>query len=595
MSILSYDNKQFLMSDAQDMDGKPYTVLSGAMHYFRIPREYWLDRLTKLKECGFNTVETYTCWNLHERKEGEFNFTGMLDIAAYIRMAGELGLNVIVRPGPYICSEWEFGGLPAWLLQYDKMPIRCNDPLYLSKVKRYYKALFDQIGPLLSTKGGPIQMVQIENEYGSYGNDHEYMQAVADIYRELGVDCCLFTSDGACDWMLNGGTLPQYLSVANFGSNPRGNFKTLKFYRPDEPCMCGEYWCGWFDHWYEEHHTREVDDMVNPFKEMLADGASCNYYMFHGGTNFGWMNGANHTDVYQPTITSYDYCAILSEAGDRTPAYYAVRDAIRDFTGVETTLTAAESKKKGYGKVNFTGSISMLEAAPLLGKSVKRPVPVFQEELGQNFGFTMYSTTVKGPISGTRLNFEVLHDRACVYFDGKLQGIFERDRRNPDIVLNLGVGESIKVDILVENMGRVNYGPMMRDRKGVTGIRFGQQYHFGWEIRPLTMPQYDEPNNLTDLPYVADTADTFTGSVLKKGTMTVDEPADTFIRLDGYHHGCVWVNGFHLGRYYNDAGPQKTLYCPGVLLHEGENEVIVLETDGAENGVVTVLDTPDLG
>ncbi len=595
MSILSYDNKQFLMSDAHGMDGKPYTVLSGAMHYFRIPREYWLDRLTKLKECGFNTVETYTCWNLHERKEGEFNFTGMLDIAAYIRMAGELGLNVIVRPGPYICSEWEFGGLPAWLLQYDKMPIRCNDPLYLSKVKRYYTALFDQIGPLLSTKGGPIQMVQIENEYGSYGNDHEYMQAVADIYRELGVDCCLFTSDGACDWMLNGGTLPQYLSVANFGSNPRGNFKTLKFYRPDEPCMCGEYWCGWFDHWYEEHHTREVDDMVNPFKEMLADGASCNYYMFHGGTNFGWMNGANHADVYQPTITSYDYCAILSEAGDRTPAYYAVRDAIRDFTGVETTLTATESKKKGYGKVNFTGSISMLEAAPLLGKSVKRPVPVFQEELGQNFGFTMYSTTVKGPISGTRLNFEVLHDRASVYFDGKLQGIFERDRRNPDIILNLGVGESIRVDILVENMGRVNYGPMMRDRKGVTGIRFGQQYHFGWEIRPLTMPQYDEPNNLTDLPYVADTTDTFTGSVLKKGTMTVDEPADTFIRLDGYHHGCVWVNGFHLGRYYNDAGPQKTLYCPGVLLHEGENEVIVLETDGAENGVVTALDTPDLG
>lgn len=589
MSILSYDNKQFLM------DGKPYTVLSGAMHYFRIPREYWHDRLTKLKECGFNTVETYTCWNLHERKEGEFNFTGMLDIAAYIRMAGELGLNVIVRPGPYICSEWEFGGLPAWLLSYEKMPIRCNDPLYLSKVKRYYKALFDQIGPLLSTKGGPIQMVQIENEYGSYGNDHDYMHAVADIYHELGVDCCLFTSDGACDWMLNGGTLPEYLSVANFGSNPRGNFKTLKFYRPDEPCMCGEYWCGWFDHWYEEHHTREVDDMVNPFKEMLADGASCNYYMFHGGTNFGWMNGANHTDVYQPTITSYDYCAILSEAGDRTPAYYAVRDAIRDFTGVETTLTASESKKKGYGEVKFNGSISMLDAAPLLGKAVKKPAPVFQEELGQNFGFTMYSTTIKGPISGTRLIFEVLHDRASAYFDGKLQGIFERDRRNPEVVLNLGVGESIRVDILVENMGRVNYGPMMRDRKGAVGIRFGQQYHFGWEITPLTMPQYDEPNNLTDLPYAADDADTFTGSVLKKGTLAVDEPADTFIRLDGYHHGCVWVNGFHLGRYYNDAGPQKTLYCPGVLLHEGENEIIVLETDGAENGVVTSLDAPDLG
>ncbi len=589
MAIISYDKKNFLM------DGKPYTILSGAMHYFRIPREYWRDRLTKLKECGFNTLETYTCWNLHEREEGVFNFTGMLDIAAYIRLAGELGLNVIVRPGPYICSEWEFGGLPAWLLKYDKMPIRCNDPEYLSKVRRYYEALFDQIGPLLSTKGGPIQMVQIENEYGSYGNDHDYMQAVADIYRDLGVDCCLFTSDGACDWMLNGGTLPQYLSVANFGSNPRGNFKTLKFYRPDEPCMCGEYWCGWFDHWYEEHHVRAVDDMVNPFKEMLEDGASCNYYMFHGGTNFGWMNGANHTDVYQPTITSYDYNAILSEAGDRTPAYYAVRDAIRDFTGVETVLTASESPKKGYGEIKFDKSAKVLDVAPLLGKSVKLAAPVYQEDLGQNFGFTLYSTIVKGPISGTKLIFDVLHDRACVYFDGQLQGIFERDRRNPDIVLHLGVGESIKVDILVENMGRVNYGPRMRDRKGAVGIRFGQQYHFGWEITPLTMPQFDEPNNLTGLPYADGAANTFAGSVLLKGSMNVDEPADTFIRLDGYHHGCVWVNGFHLGRYYNDAGPQKTMYCPATVLKTGENEVIVLECDGAENGVVTSLDTPDLG
>ena len=589
MAIISYDNKNFLM------DGKPYTILSGAMHYFRIPREYWLDRLTKLKECGFNTLETYTCWNLHERVEGQFSFTGMLDIAAYIKMAGELGLNVIVRPGPYICSEWEFGGLPAWLLKYDKMPIRCNDPVYLSKVRRYYEALFDQIGPLLSTKGGPIQMVQIENEYGSYGNDHDYMQAVADIYRDLGVDCCLFTSDGACDWMLNGGTLPQYLSVANFGSNPRGNFKVLKQYRPDEPCMCGEYWCGWFDHWYEEHHVREVDDMVNPFKEMLADGASCNYYMFHGGTNFGWMNGANHTDVYQPTITSYDYNAILSEAGDRTPAYYAVRDAIRDFTGVETVLTASESAKAGYGEVKFDKSAAVLDAASLLGKAVKVPAPVYQEELDQNFGFTLYSTVVKGPISGTRLTFDVLHDRAAVYFDGKLMGIFERDRRNPEIVLNLQVGEAIKVDILVENMGRVNYGPRMRDRKGAVGIRFGQQYHFGWEVTPLTMPQFDEPNNLTDLPYADGAEKTFEGSLFLKGTMTVDTPADTFIRLDGFHHGCVWVNGFHLGRYYNDAGPQKTMYCPGILLKAGANEVIVLEMDGAENGTVLSVDTPDLG
>ncbi len=589
MSILSYNKTSFLM------DGKPYTVLSGAMHYFRIPREYWLDRLTKLKECGFNTLETYTCWNLHEREEGKFNFTGMLDIAAYIKMAGELGLNVIVRPGPYICSEWEFGGLPAWLLSYDKMPIRCNDPVYLSKVRRYYEALFDQIGGLLSTKGGPIQMVQIENEYGSYGNDHDYMQAVADIYRDLGVDCLLFTSDGACDWMLNGGTLPQYLSVANFGSNPRGNFKTLKKYRPDEPGMCGEYWCGWFDHWYEHHHVREVEEMVGPFREMLEDGASVNYYMFHGGTNFGWMNGANHTNVYQPTITSYDYNAILSEAGDRTPAYWAVREAIQNFNGIETEITATESVKKGYGKVTFTGALSALDAAPLLGKAVKRPAPVYQEDLGQNFGFTLYSTTVKGPISGVSLTFDALHDRATVFYDGVLQGIFERDRRNPDVPLHLDVGEEVRVDILVENMGRVNYGPKMRDRKGAVGIRFGQQYHFGWEITPLPMQQFDDENVLSGLPFADNGDATFVGSWFKKGCLTVDEPADTFIRLDGFHHGAVWVNGFHIGRYYNDAGPTKTMYIPGVLLHQGENEIIVLECDGAEEGVVLSLDTPDLG
>ena len=333
MGILTYNDKTFLM------DGKPYTILSGAMHYFRIPREYWHDRLLKLKEIGFNTVETYTAWNLHEREEGVFDFTGMLDVAAYVDEAAALGLNVILRPGPYICSEWEFGGLPAWLLRYDDMAIRCADPLFIEKVRRYYHALFDELRPRLATNGGNIIMVQIENEYGSYGNDKDYLNAVVDIYRECGVDVTLFTSDGACWWMLGGGTLPDYLCVANFGSHPKENFAMLEKFRPDQPKMCGEYWVGWFDHWYEEHHVREPEEIAALFRDMLDAGASLNFYMFHGGTNFGFMNGANHGGKYEPTITSYDYNALLSEAGDLTPAYHAVRKIIEEYFGALPPLT----------------------------------------------------------------------------------------------------------------------------------------------------------------------------------------------------------------------------------------------------------------
>ena len=256
MAVFSYDNKNFLLN------GEPFTIISGAMHYFRIPREYWYDRLLKLKECGFNTVETVTCWNLHEEKEGQFNFKGMLDLAEYIRIAESLGLYVILRPGPYICAEWEFGGLPAWLLKNKNINLRCNDSFFLEKARNYFKALFDVVRPHFIKNGGNIIMVQIENEYGSYGDDKDYLRAIVDIYRQCDVDATLFTSDGPCWWILNGGTLDEYLCVANFGSRPVENFAVLQKFRPNQPVMCGEYWCGWFDHWYEEHHVREADELA---------------------------------------------------------------------------------------------------------------------------------------------------------------------------------------------------------------------------------------------------------------------------------------------------------------------------------------------
>ena len=588
MAVLTYKGKDFYL------DGEKFTVISGAMHYFRIPREYWYDRLLKLKECGFNTVETYTCWNLHEPSEGVFDFSGNLDIGAYIATAEELGLNVIVRPGPYICAEWELGGLPAWLLTYDGIPLRCMNDKFISLVRRYYTELMARIRPHLASNGGAVFMLQVENEYGSYGDDKDYLRAVAALYRELDMDCLYFTSDGPCYSMLTGGTLPEYLAVANFGSNPKEQFKTLTELRPDQPLMCGEYWCGWFDHWGEEHHTRQSDDIVNDINAFFDLNASFNIYMFHGGTNFGFMNGANFgtvvKDRYEPTVTSYDYCAPLTEAGDRTPVYYKIREAIAKRTGVIPPLTAKDSKKASYGKVSLTESASLFEKLDRLSSPVRSAAPKFMEDIGQSYGYTLYRTVINGPRNDWPMTIEPIRDRAYVFVNGELRAIY--DRNSPptpeeSLRLPLGVGESAALDILIENMGRINYGPKLLDRKGITGVRFGNQYHFGWDIYPLPMDNLDalsfSPIERTDAP------------VFLRGELTInDEPCDTFLRLDGFTKGFVTVNGINIGRYYNALGPQRTLYVPAPFLKTGKNEIMIFETDGVTDPTVTFTDTPEL-
>lgn len=583
MAILTYKGNKFFL------DGEEYTIISGAMHYFRIPREYWHDRLLKLKECGFNTVETYTCWNLHEPRENVFDFSGMLDLEAYIDIANELGLNVILRPGPYICAEWEMGGLPAWLLNYPNLTIRCNDELFISKVERYYNELLGRIVPKLSTNGGNIIMMQIENEYGSYGDDHEYMQKIADIYKKAGVDCLLFTSDGASNSMLQGGTLPEYPCVANFGSRPNEKFKVLNEFRPDQPLMCGEYWVGWFDHWYEKHHVRDPKEVAKLFKDMIDCGASLNFYMFHGGTNFGYMNGANYYDKYEPTITSYDYNALLSEAGDLTPAYFEVRKIIEERFGSLPKLTVKNSEKAAYGKLELDERCSIFDAAKLLAKPVQSAAPQFMEDIGQYYGFTLYSTTVDGPRDEAEIKLDSVHDRAVVFIDGKYRGYYERTREGEPVSFSLKKGEKCRIDILCENMGRVNYGPKIMDRKGVKGVRFNLQYHFGWDMYPLPL------DNISLLEYKHESGEVKTASFLK-GTLGIEgEPHDTFMRLDGFTKGVVFVNGFNIGRYYNPAGPQKTLYVPAPMLKKGDNEIVVFETDHSDRSFVTFLDKPDLG
>ncbi len=571
------------------LDGHPITILSGAVHYFRTVPEYWEDRLSKLKACGLNTVETYTCWNLHERKEGQFDFSGILDIERFIETAEKLGLFVILRPGPYICAEWDFGGLPSWLLAYPDIALRCDDPVYLEKVKPYYRELLSRIRPHLCTNGGNVIMVQVENEYGSYGDDRVYLQKIVDIYRENGIDCLLFTSDGTAKWMLSGGTLPEVLAVANFGSYTE-QILTLNEFQKDRPLMCGEFWDGWFDHWYESGtQLRPIEDIVREIEKFFDLGASFNLYMFHGGTNFAFWNGANHPGDYQPTITSYDYRALLTEAGDTTPLYEAVKDLIARRTGKPAPeIEVKNSEKAAYGNLTLTEQAELFDNLDALSAPVKAAFPKTMEQLGQDFGFTLYRTTVYGPVEPLPLCFGELHDRAIVFVNGKFVGIKERDRRDDEITLTLGFGESATVDILVENMGRVNYGIHLLDKKGILGgVRLGQRYHFGWEMYPMTM---DDLSALNFAGVPMGTAPAF----LRGNLHIEDTPKDTFVRLDGFTKGFVTVNGFNIGRYYNPAGPQKTLYLPAPLLHTGDNEIIVFESDGYTDPVITFTDTPEL-
>lgn len=614
------------------LDGRPFRIISGAIHYFRVVPEYWEDRLLKLCACGMNTLETYTCWNLHERRPGEFDFKGRLDLARFLRTAQELGLFVILRPGPYICSEWDKGGLPAWLETVPGMELRCYNRPFLDAVERYFRRLFDEIRPYLAVNGGPVIAVQIENEYGSYGDDHQYMAAVRDILRSCGVEELTFTSDGPGYFMLNGGSLPDSVATVNFGSNPRDNFALLSRFRPGAPIMCTEYWNGWFDHWYEEHHTRQSGETADVMREMLDMGASVNMYMFHGGTNFGFLSGANYDGGLQPMVTSYDYNCPVSECGDLTDKYWAVRDVVmaaREKLGDEAVRSCGDLQrdprdiavqdlpKRSYGRVELKecaelfDNVDALRGAPTVGS---RTTESF-EKLGADFGYMLYQTELQGPFETLELSIDGLADRASVYVTeaptgaGREQTTCRNDRRCLGIKENTGhrddriefgldFGESAELDILVENMGHVNYGGHIRDLKGITGgVRFANCYHYGWRMTWLPMDDLSRVawRNIGDAKSCRSGSGTYS-PMLYRGVFTVDECADTFLELPGFHKGTAYINGFNLGRYWNDAGPQRTLYIPAPLLKTGENELIVFETDGApETQAVVLRDTEILG
>jgi beta-galactosidase len=570
------------------LDGKPFQIISGEMHSPRIPRAYWRARLRMAKAMGLNTVTAYAFWNEHEEQPGVFDFTGQHDVAEFIREAQSEGLYVILRPGPYVCAEWEWGGYPAWLLKQHDIVVRSSDPKYMEPARRWLMRLGKELAPLQVGNGGPIVAVQVENEYGSFGNDHSYMEQIHRALVDAGFDkALLYTADGPEE--VPDGSLPELPAVINFGrGGAKDGFALLHKLRPEGPFMSGEYWAGWFDHWGEKHHTTNAKQQREEADElgwMLSQGYSVSIYMFNGGTNFGWMNGANiEGKKYQPTVTSYDYDAPLDESGRPTPKYALYRETIEKATGITPPPVPPVEPTIAVPAFHLDASASLWHTLP-------RPIESVQvqsmEDLGQAYGYILYRTTVTKPTRG-ELVLDQLHDYAKIYANSVLIGTL--DRRLEQDRLGVDLKEpNTRLDILVENGGRINFTQAMRyERKGITEqVTLAGKPLTGWKIYPLPMK---DPGKLG----FSDAA--CSGPCFYRGTFNLNKTGDTFLDTDQFTKGFVWVNGHELGRFW-EIGPQKALYLPGVWLRTGKNEVIIFDLEGAsgrtaEGKASPVLDGP---
>ncbi|MCX4782564.1 glycoside hydrolase family 35 protein [Streptomyces sp. NBC_01264] len=578
-----------IAADGFRLDDRPFRIVSGALHYFRVYPEQWTDRLHKARVLGLNTVETYVPWNLHAPRRGEFRLDAGLDLPRFLDLAAAEGLHVLLRPGPYICAEWEGGGLPPWLLTEEGIALRSRDPRFLRAVDEYLGALLPPLLSRLGSRGGPVLAVQLENEYGAYGQDPGYLAELAGLLRRHGVDVPLFTCDQPAD--LARGSVEGVLSTVNFGGKVEAGLARLRAHRPEGPLMCSEFWVGWFDHWGGPHTVREAEDAAADLDRLLAAGASVNIYMFHGGTNFGFTNGANDKGTYRPTVTSYDYDALLDEAGDPTAKYTAFREVLAKHGPVPGGPVPAPGPKLAHGPVELTASAPLLECADLLGRPVESHRPLTMEELGQGFGFVLYETRAAAAGSAV-LYAEDVRDRAQVFVDGQPVGVLEREGHEHALAFTVP-RPGARLSVLVENQGRVNYGPGIHDRKGLLGeVLVNGRAPERWTSRPLPL---DDPAHLARLPFGDfDPAAPPVGPAFHRGYADVEEPADSFLALPGWTKGCVWINGFALGRYWS-RGAQATLYVPAPVLRAGRNEITVLELHASATRTVELRDRPDLG
>ena len=577
-------------------NGEQHQILSGAMHYFRVHPDLWRDRLRRLVDLGLNTVDTYVPWNFHQPTEDTApRHDGWRDLAGFAGLAQQEGLDVIVRPGPYICAEWSNGGLPAWLTARD-LDLRSSDPRFTEAVDRWFDDLIPRLVELQTGRGGPVVALQVENEFGSFGDDPRYMRWARDALTSRGITELLFTADGPTELMLDGGSLPGTLTTVTMGSKAHDARRLLASRRPDEPFVVAEFWNGWFDHWGEPHHIRGVESAASTLRDIVSDGGSASIYMAHGGTNFGLWAGANEKDgVLQPTITSYDSDAPIAEDGALTPKFYAMREVLHASRPVRS---AASSPTLPESVVPVTRGASLLEGVRAVAEATDAVVlsatrPASFEQLGLDAGMVVYTAHPRVPVGEFRLTFSDVRDRGIVYVDGRRLGVVDAVSNTLSVV---GAGAVIELVVAVENLGRINYGQYLGQHKGLLGpVLLGQRAIQGWTSGAVDLQAWDA--SALALAANADTTvDAHSGAEpggFATATLTVAEPADTFLALDGFGKGFLWVNGFLLGRYWS-VGPQLTLYCPSPLLNAGENTITVLELDVIGTGIA-LRSRPELG
>jgi beta-galactosidase len=555
------------------LDGKPVQIISGEMHYPRIPQPYWRNRLLKAKAMGLNAVTVYAFWNVHEPHPGQWNFSGQYDVAQFIRTAQEVGLYVILRPGPYVCGEWSFGGYPNWLLKDPKIQVRTLDPEYMQTAQAYMNHLGQQLKPLLWTNGGPIIAVQVENEYGSYGKDKAYLEAMKQVDIDAGLgSVVLYTGDGPGLWS---GTLPELPAAIDIGpGDAQDGFRQLLKFRPNSQLMyAAEFYPGWFDQWGKAHSTgAPIAEQLKDLNWILSHGYSVSLYMFHGGTDWGFMNGANASGKsFEPQTTSYDYAAPLDEAGNPTPNYYALRDLFQKFQpSVKLPAIPASMPPISIAPFKLKQSSSLWNNLPAPQHSDDQ---MHFEDFEMETGYMLYRTQIYGPLKGT-LDIGEARDYAVVYLDGRQ--IATLDRRLGQHETNLDVsGQSARLDILVEDTGRINYGrEFATDRKGLlfpvllNGVKLQ-----GWDNYPLPMASN---------PVQHWSKDKTSGPAFHQATFNLSSVGDTYLDVSALGKGLIWVNGHAVGRVWN-IGPQQSNYVPGCWLHKGRNTVTVLDLEDEDN------------
>ncbi|MFD8936245.1 beta-galactosidase family protein [Streptomyces sp. NPDC059578] len=569
--------------DDFEMDGRPVRLLSGALHYFRVHEEQWGHRLAMLRALGLNCVETYVPWNLHEPRPG--GYRDVEQVGRFLDAVRAAGMWAIVRPGPYICAEWENGGLPHWVTGPLGPRVRTRDPEFSAAVGRWFGALLPQVVERQIDRGGPVVMVQVENEYGSYGSDAAYLRGLADLLVDLGVRVPLFTSDGPEDHMLTGGSVPGVLATVNFGSRAREGFETLRRHRATGPLMCMEFWCGWFDHWGAEHVVRDAQDAAGALREILECGASVNLYMAFGGTNFAGWAGANragklHDGRLEPDVTSYDYDAPVDEFGRVTEKFRLMRKVLAAYA--DGPLPPVPPAPPVLGAPVTAGALERVPLVTVLeglgDPESTHGVPPTFEELGVDRGLVRYALEVPGPRQPYEVRVRGLRDLARVHVDGVWAGTLTEQ----DAVLPVPVAGPARLELWVESLGRVNYGPRLGEAKGLTGgVLHERQYLHGVRARALRLDAFDDAERVRALEPVdgagAAEPDDDDGRGLYRGGFEVRGPVgDAVLELPGWGRGFAWINGVNVGRYWS-VGPQRRLYVPGPLLREGANELWLLE------------------